>query len=136
MTHPNHQLVRDFFTALSSGTLSEDVTTPDMTAWTATTGTFEKARFQGAVKILAALFAGDFLYTIDALTAEDDRVAAEVQSTGTFLDGERFHNFHAFMFRIRDGKIAHVAEHVNLMMVNEKIVPRMQAVLEKMGATL
>jgi len=136
MTQANHQLVRDFFTAIASGSLTDDIVTADMTAWTPTAGTMEKARFQGAVKILAGLFAGDFLYAIDTLTAEEDRVAAEVQSSGTFLDGESFHNFHIFTFRVRDGRIAHVAEHMNELMVMEKILPRMQAAMAKLGITL
>lgn len=129
MTNANHQIVREFFAALSTGNMPDELLTDDMTAWTPTGGSFEKARFLGAVKILAALFGGDFKYTIDALTAEEDRVAAEVQSSGTFLDGEPFHNFHVYIFRIRDGRIAHMAEHMNEFMVHEKIIPRMQAAM-------
>ena len=131
MTSPNHQLVHDFFTALSSGNLPDELLTPDMTAWTATSGSTDKVKFQGGVKMLGLIFGGSLHYSIDALTAEDDRVAAEVQSRGTLINGEDFHNVHVFMFRIRDHRIASVAEHMNQFIVREKIVPLMLDAMAK-----
>lgn len=129
MTASNHQIVRDFFAALSRGTLPDDLLTPDMTAWTTMSHAIGKAQFQGGVAMLGAIFSGTLTYDIDTLTAEEDRVAAEVQSHGTLSGDEPFHNIHVFTFRIRDGKIAHVAEHMNPFIVAEKIAPRMQALM-------
>lgn len=129
MTQSNHQLVRDFFAALSTGNLPDELLTPDMTAWTTTSGASDKAHFQGGVKLLASIFSGSLRYSIDSLTAEEDRVAAEVQSRGTLVNGEDFHNTHVFMFRIRDGRIASVAEHMNAFIVREKLVPLLQAAM-------
>ena len=129
MTQSNHQLVRDFFAVLPTGNLPDELLTPDMTAWTTTSGASDKARFQGGVKLLASIFSGSLRYSIDSLTAEEDRVAAEVQSRGTLVNGEDFHNTHVFMFRIRDGRIASVAEHMNAFIVREKLVPLLQAAM-------
>ncbi len=131
MTPVNHQLVRDFFTAIASGNVPDDLLTQDMSLWTVNGGTSDRARFQGAMKMLASIFSGTLRYEIDALTAEDDRVAAEVQSHGTLPDGEPFHNTHLFMFRIRDGRIAAVAEFMNQFIVREKIAPLMLAAMRK-----
>ncbi len=131
MTPVSHQLVRDFFTAIASGDVPDDLLTQDMSLWTVNGGTSDKARFQGAMKMLASIFRGTLRYEIDALTAEDDRVAAEVQSHGTLPDGEPFHNTHLFMFRIRDGRIAAVAEFMNQFIVREKIAPLMLAAMRK-----
>lgn len=131
MTPANHQLVRDFFTAIASGNVPDDLLTQDMSLWTVNGGTSDRARFQGAMKMLASIFSGTLRYEIDALTAEDDRVAAEVQSHGTLPDGEPFHNTHLFMFRIRDGRIAAVAEFMNQFIVREKIAPLMLAAMRK-----
>ena len=133
MGNANHQIVRDFFAALAAGTLAEDMFTPDMTAWTVLSGPADKATFLGGVKFLASLFS-DFAYTIDALTAEEDRVVAETQSDGKFLDGEPFHNVHVFTFRIRDGRIAHMGEFMNPFTVQEKIMPRLQAAMGQPAA--
>jgi uncharacterized protein len=126
MTRPNHQLVRDFFAALSTGSLSSQSFTDDMTAWTTTSGKSPKEKYLAGVKMLQSLFPAGLPYTIDALTAEDDRVAAEVQARGTLVNGELFHNVYVFIFRIRD-RIASVAEHFNPQVVREKIVPLLQA---------
>lgn len=129
MSQDNHQLVREFFIAISSGNLPDEMLTDDMTAWTATSGETSRARFQGGVKMLAEIFGGTLVYTIDVLTAEEDRVVAEVQSHGTLINGDPFHNIHVFIFRIKNGHIASVAEHMNQFTVREKIVPLMQALM-------
>jgi uncharacterized protein len=129
LTQANHQIVRDFFHNLAAGTLTEDMLTPDMTSWTVLSGDGDKATFLMGVKFLASLFAGDFKYTIDALTAEEDRAVAETRSSGTFLDGEPFSNVHVFTFRIRDGKIAYMGEFMNQDTVKAGIMPRLQAAM-------
>ena len=134
MTSSHRQLIRDFFTAIPSGNVPDDLLTPDMTFWSVNGGTAEKARFQGAMKILASIFSGDLAYTIDSLTAEDDRVVAEVRSHGTLINGEATSNTHMFLFRIRDGRIASVAEYMNQLVVREKIAPLMLAAMTNSGA--
>jgi ketosteroid isomerase-like protein len=119
----NHQLVRDFLNALSSGDLPDSLFTDDMTAWTTTSGVSAKAKYQGGVKLLQSLFQGGLSYSADSLTAEDDRVTAEVQGRGRLKNGVDYHNTYVFVFRIRDGRIASVAEHCNPMIVHEKIMP-------------
>ncbi len=121
----NHQLVRDFFVAIASGDLPDNLVTDDMAAWTLTSGDTSKARFAGGVKLLAAIFNGSLVYTMDSITAEDDRAVAECQSSGKLVDGQEFHNHHVFLFEIRDGRISSVREYMNPMIVAEKIVPLM-----------
>ena len=131
MTRSNHQLAREFFAALSTGRLSSQFFTDDMTAWTTTSGKSPKEKYLAGVRMLQSLFPTGLTYTIDTLTAEEDRVAAEVQSRGTLVNGESFHNVYLFMLRIRDGRIASVAEHFNPQIVREKIVPLLQAAQPK-----
>jgi ketosteroid isomerase-like protein len=132
MTH-NHQLIRDFFAALSTGQLPDELLAPDMTVWTTSGGSVDKARYQGGVKMLASITKSGLTYTIDSLTAEEDRVAAEVKSYGILLDGETFQNVYVFLFRIRDGMIASLAEHFNPIPVQEKILPLLKAAMSKAG---
>ena len=131
MAHDNHELARRFFAALSSGTLPDDLLTPDMTVWTTTFGTSGKARYQAGIKVLASLFPGGISYTVDSLTAEDDRVAAEVQGRGTLANGEVYHNTYAYFLRIRDGRIASVIEHFNPDPTRQQIGPLLQAAMRK-----
>jgi ketosteroid isomerase-like protein len=130
MSHPNHQVARKFFAALFSGDVRDELLAPGMAAWT-TLGPVDKASYQGGVKTLASLFVGGWDHTIDSLTAEEDRVAAEVRSSGRFADGDVYENRYVFMLKIRDGRVASVAEHFNPDPVVKKILPRMQASMAK-----
>jgi ketosteroid isomerase-like protein len=122
----NHQIVRDFFAAAGSGNLPDALLTSDMTVWTTTTpGAAPGKKYQAAIKHLQSLFNGGLAYTINSLTAEDDRVAAEIQSRGTLVNGQEFRNTYVFIFRIRDGRIASIAEHFNPDPIREKLDPLM-----------
>jgi len=131
MSQTNHQLARLFFEALSKGEIPDALLTPDMTAWTTSSDAWsDKARFQYGIKLLASIFDRGLAYTVDSLTAEGDRVAAEVQSHGTLINGEDYHGRYVFMLRIRDGRIASVAEHNDPRPVRERLGPLLQAALK------
>ena len=130
MTGPHDRLASEFFAALGSGDVPDHLLTDDMSGWTSN-GTLDKATFQGAMKFYASVFADGPVYTIDSLTAEEDRVAAEVRSSGTLVNGEPFNNTHVYILRIRDGRVAHMAEHMNQLVVRDQIVPLMQAAMAK-----
>lgn len=134
MTRTRAQLVQDFFKAIAIGDLPEDLVTEDMTFWSINSGTSDKARFHGGVKVLSSIFTGTLTYVIESLTSEDDRTVAEIRSHGTLNSGEPFNNTHVFIFRIRDGRIASASEYMNQFAVREKIVPLMQAAMAKPSA--
>jgi ketosteroid isomerase-like protein len=134
MTQTNHRVAREFFAALSRGDIPDALLTPDMTAWTTSSGKWsDKARFQFGIKTLASVFKNGLSYTVDSLTAEGDRVAAEVQSTGTLINGDEYHGRYVFVLRIRDGRIASVAEHNDPGLVREKLAPLIQRAMAKPG---
>jgi len=126
MTHPNHQLIREFFAALPGGEVPEHLLAPDMAAWSTLGGDSDKAHYLAMVKTLGMICSPPIRFTIKSLTAEDDRVAAEVESQATLINGEEYRNTYAFFFRIRDGRIASVAEHFNAITVRETFLPAMQ----------
>jgi uncharacterized protein len=130
MAQSNHAIARAFFNALSAGAIPDELLTPDMTVWTTSSGMSDRVRFQYGIKLLASIFKGGLTYTIDALTAEEDRVAAEVQSRGTLINGEIYQARYAFMLRIRDERIASVAEFADPGPVREKLGPLLKAALQ------
>jgi ketosteroid isomerase-like protein len=132
MTSPNHALARAFFAALSSGAMPDDLLTPDMKAWTTSSGAWsDKARYQGGIRLLASIFDGGLAYSVESLTAEEDRVAAEVTAQGTLVNGEAFANRYVFILRLHDGRIASVAEHFNPIPVREKLGPLLQQAMSQ-----
>ena len=129
MNNDKRQLIEAFFAALGKGDDLGPYITADMTAWIVSSGDTDRAKFLQGVKFLAQIFNGSLTYHIDALTSEEDRVAAEVTSTGILSNGEDFRNDHVFLFRLRDGKVAWMGEFMNQLVVNEKIVPLLQAAM-------
>ena len=65
--------------------------------------------FAGAKQILQP----GFKFAVKSVTAEDDRVSVEAMGDGTSVTGKKYQTAYHFMFRIRDGKIAYVAEYID-----------------------
>jgi ketosteroid isomerase-like protein len=134
MSQSNTDLAKAFIGALSAGRLPDDLLTDDMTAWTTSSGADSgKTRYQGGVQLLASIFK-EIDYVVDSTTAEGDRVAIEARMNGVLNTGEAFANRYVFMLRVRDGRIASVAEHFNPAPVFEKIVPLLREAMAKPSA--
>lgn len=131
MAHPHHALARAYFAAVTAGELPDALCCDDMTAWITTGGAMDKAAYQRLVRLLAAMCATPIAFTVDAITAEDDRVLAEARSTARLIDGQTYENTYVFAFRVRDGKFAHIAEHYNALVAQEKLVPLMARLAER-----
>lgn len=134
MIEQNRRLARAYFAAVSAGELPDDILTPDMTGWITTGGTLTKSNYRYLVRLLAAMCATPLEFTIKSLTAEEDRVVAEADSVGTLVNGEEYRQTYVFIFRIRDGKIASIAEHYNALVSQEKLVPLMDAARAQLSA--
>lgn len=123
MLQPHYNLARAYFSAVTAGDLPDQLLTGDFSAWTTGTGPMSKDAYQDAIRLLARLCKTPIQFTIDAITAEDDRVVAEARSMATLINGEPYANTYVFSFRIRDGRIAWIGEHMNLAIVREKLSP-------------
>jgi len=119
----NYRLARAFFDAVRAGELPDDMLTDDMTAWITTSGPVDKNTYQYSIRLLAAMCAAPLSFAINSLTSDEDRVVAEVESVGTLINGEQYTNTYVFVFRVRDGRIASVAEHYNQLLAREKLTP-------------
>jgi ketosteroid isomerase-like protein len=131
MRRTSHQLVHDFFAAVTAGDLPDSLLTPDMRGWTTTQGTMGKEEYRRLIRLLAKISARPLTFTIDSITAEEDRAVAEVRSEGTLVNGEEYRNTYVFVFRMRDRRIASVAEHFNALIVQEKMVPLVRTLLKE-----
>ena len=118
--------MRDFFAAMAAGELPDSMLTEDMHGWITTQGKVSKVVYQQMIKLLARMCAQPLTFTIESITAEGDRVIAEAHSTGTLINGESYQNTYVFVLRVRDGRIASIAEHYNALIAQQKLVPVMQ----------
>ena len=60
-----------------------------------------------------SIFKDGLAQTLGALTAEDNRVAVEVEVRGMAPNGRLYNNTFHYLFFFRDGKIARVKEYVD-----------------------
>ena len=123
MSHPNYALAEAYLAAVTAGDLPDSLLTDDMTAWLTTQGPISKAAYQGAIRLFARMAQSPIRFTVDALTAEDDRVVIEAHSQATLINGEEYGNTYVFSLRVRGGRIAWIAEHFNALIAQEKLFP-------------
>lgn len=131
--NPHHQIVHDFFAAIASGSLGDDLLTTTMTAWTLSGGDMDRARFTGGVKVMAAAVEGDLHYDILSVTADNEHAVAEVTSDWPLINGQRAQNRHVFVLTLSDGKIAHVSEYMDPRVPREILGPLIQQMMQQEG---
>ena len=123
MPHANHAIAEAYLSAVTAGDLPDSLLTDDMTAWLTSQGTISKSAYQGAIRLLARMCQSPIRFTVDAITAADDRVVIEARSRATLIDGQQYANTYVFSLRVRDGRIAWIAEHFNPLIAQERLYP-------------
>ena len=126
-THDIRTLVDAFFSGLTLGEIDSDILALEMTFWSVNSGVSEREKFLQGIGVLATIASKSLCYTVDALIVDGQRAAAEVNSSGTLINGEHLQNKHVFIFTVSDGKISAVVEFMNQRVVEEKIMPLMMA---------
>jgi ketosteroid isomerase-like protein len=131
MQNSIRQLVEDFLAGVTAGELPEPLLADDMRVWLTTRGSVDKETYRQMIERLAEICATPLTFTIDSITAQDDRVVAEVHSQCTLNDGEDYANTYVFVFRVRNGRIFAIAEHYNALIVEQQILPLLARQREK-----
>lgn len=131
MTSNHHQLVHDFFNAISHGSLGDDLLSRDMTAWTLSSGDMDRARFVGGTLAMAAAVQGELRYDILSITADDARAVAEVTSDWPLINGQRACNRHVFVLTLSGDKITHVSEYMDPRVPREILGPVIQQIMQQ-----
>jgi hypothetical protein len=80
-------------------------------------GKFTRAQIQGAAGQIYEVFPQGIQFTIDALTAEGERVAVEAHSRGRHVSGRLYTNEYHFLFVFHDGKLAVLKEYMDSVRV-------------------
>lgn len=135
MIEENKSLVRDYFAALDRFDLEAlaGMMDPDLRFRCAGgTGAEDSVVFHSPQELIDDLRENiRVLYAEDpgldpeilSLTAEADRVAAEVRIRGRSIQtGEVYDNLYAFFFWIRDGRFVEIHEHLDTQYVSQKLL--------------
>ncbi len=120
------EIAQAFITASEAGVFPGALCCDDMTAWTTLQSEHGLAAYAGSIAWMREQTGGTLRFTIDAVTAQDDRIVIEAHSNATLVNGDAYANIYVFILRIRDGMIASVREHYNAAIVQQKLIPLLQ----------
>lgn len=115
----NKAVVKEFFDHISAGNIDRAFTLvgEDVKWWVPGTlpfsGTKSKAEYLRVVAAIQSGFPTGFKLVPGQMTAEDDRVAVEVESFGEHVSGKAYRNKYHFLIRLNDGRFADVREHMD-----------------------
>ena len=121
----NKRRVREFFAAMNAGDVATIVASYADDGYLRTmgrtliSGQFTRAQIQGAAGQIYEVFPQGIQFTIDAMTAEGDRVAVEAHSRGRHASGKVYTNEYHFLFVFRDGKLAVLKEYMDTERVTD-----------------
>ncbi|HEY2775195.1 MAG TPA: nuclear transport factor 2 family protein [Candidatus Binatia bacterium] len=127
----NKQVVRRYFAAVDAGDMQTITSLLDESAsfWVPPSLP-DGVVFRGRDNVLKLFTQSVGLYDTSAgltvqihtLTADEDRVAAELQIRGrAAAGGEDYENWYHFLFRIRDGRIIEIREHLDSLYAYRKL---------------
>jgi ketosteroid isomerase-like protein len=118
VTDQNKKITKEFFEALSNGSDEYlDFYTDESIIWTAGNnaigGTRTKEEVVSFAQNILAAFPTGIKFYITGITAEEDRVAVEIDGEAVHASGETYNNQYHFLLIIKDGKILELKEYMD-----------------------
>lgn len=120
----NKRLVTEFLELAFANRVDETLLrlAPDVRWWVIgrspalkVSGEKDGPQIERLLRSVARAVPGGMKLTVHSLTAEDDRVSAEVEAEGTWVNGRDYRNRYHFMIRLRDGLIISVHEYMDTL---------------------
>lgn len=133
MSEKNKATAATFLKALGAGDIAalRAVVTDDVVAVTAGYSAVSGPRDRDLIlRICAAMpqiMENGIEFEILNMTAEADRVAAEVQGHAKTIGGKRYDNQYHFLFHFRDGKICLLKEYLDNQLADTVLGPYLAA---------
>ena len=124
----NKRIARDFMDAMSSGEAERILAlySDDVSVWTAGSLPFSGLHDLSEVAALCDGLLGAFpeglRFSIQAMTAEGERVAIEAEGRGTHASAKVYRQRYHFLLVIRDGKIVQMKEYFDTELAREVLM--------------
>lgn len=121
----NKQVVREWNAHLSAGAVKAalELLAKSATWWVAGTSaagtTYTREAFCELIHGFTGAFKTPLRMTTKTLTAEEDRVAAQIEGWGQLPDGRIYNNAYHVLYIVRDGKIQQGYEYYNTLYAAE-----------------
>lgn len=121
----NRQTILEFFHKSQSGEDVMPMLSDDLKWWVpgnwALGGTYTKTELATIFDRVFNMLDGRPQFTINNITAEENRVAVDASSTGRFKDGRPFGNSYHFLFVLHEGMIVEGKEFMDTAYMVELI---------------
>jgi len=121
----NKKLVQEFFELLNRGDVAGIVAAYaadgqlQTMGRTLISGRFTRAQIEAAAGQIYQAFPQGLGFSIDAMTAEGERVAVEAHSEGRHASGVTYSNEYHFLFVFREGRIELLREYMDTERVTD-----------------
>jgi ketosteroid isomerase-like protein len=121
----NKQHVRDFFAAMNAGDITTIIASYADDGYlhtmggTLVSGKYTREQIQAVAGQIYQAFPRGLEFTLDAMTAEGERVAVEAHSRGEHVSGKVYSNEYHFLFVFRDGRLAVLKEYMDTERVTD-----------------
>ncbi len=125
----NKKIVDLFFKRVTAGKIDDafELVDENVSWWVPGdlpfSGTKSKAEYLVVVNQITKGFPTGFELKTTAMIAEGDKVAAEVVSAGTHVNGRRYNNRYHFLVQMRAGKMISVKEYMDTLHLYKLISP-------------
>ena len=119
------EFIQSFFEAMSEGDTDAIVNAyhPEGRVETMGNTLISGNRGLNEIKIFAPSvlesFPNKLKFTIKNITAEDNRVAVEAESSGEHISGKHYNNQYHFLFELKDEKIYRLKEYMDTELVTD-----------------
>jgi len=118
VTDQNKKITKEFFEALSTGSDKYlDFYSDDSIIWTAGNnaigGTRTKEEVVSFAQNILSAFPTGITFNIKGMTAEDEKVAVEINGEAMHASGATYNNQYHFLLIIKDGKILELKEYMD-----------------------
>jgi hypothetical protein len=107
-------IARRYVELLPLGRIDELPLSPNFSAWSGLSGEIEGKEFLERVKILPKMFVEPLAFTIEAITAEEDRVAVKCRSEGVLVNGVPYDNQYHFFLAFDGDRLLKAHEYMNV----------------------
>ena len=88
----------------------------------ALSGERDRASVLSTVDMLGKATQNGIAFSVISMTAEDDRVSAEVEGRSILTNGKPYNNQYHFLFHIRDGSITELKEYFCTKLVEDVLM--------------
>jgi ketosteroid isomerase-like protein len=100
-------------TMAEHGALNEGLVTDDFHIWGPTMGIMDAKTYKTCVAELRGIMPKLPKFTIISTTAEDDRVALEVNGSAVLSNGRKYENNYLMLFQFKNGRIQMIKEFLD-----------------------